>query len=714
MELVENMLLQYRNGKTIRIVRCDQVSEILFVIEMNSNRWPYILNKNAILKAYHENEITILDNDPYVSVVVEEQISSARRNRVERAWNIVNFVLKQLDSEVLIFKSNYRKVAINKAVKSYKVSYVTVKNYLIRYWQGGKTKVALLPKFHLIGSKGKDKNVGVKKRGRPRKSGVEGVNIDDRIKKYFRIGLNRYYYNNRGSSLKTTYELILKDFFSENIIDQGGNKVPVIKDTSNIPTYHQFYYWYKKMNNPKKEIVSRYGTRNYYQNYRTIIGNSTEDAGLGPGTLWQIDSTQFDIYLVSSVNRNLIVGRPTLICVIDVYSRMIVGINITFESFNSYIGTMVALANSMLPKDDYCLQYGIKLEEGEWDVACVPQRIFADRGELNSKQIEDAIEGLGISIQNAPPYRADYKGIIEQVFAQMNLKVKPFVDGVVKNGKTPLDRGDLDYRLKANLTIDEFTKIIIKCVLFHNNHHVLSQYVLDEMMLEENVEKIPAKIWDFGLKNKKGQLRVLDEKTIKTHLLPTDTASITARGVRYKKMFYASGYTLKNRWYQMARINGSKKIKIWYDPRDLTNIYTINEEGEFHKLTLLDNLSKYQRKGIYEINQLIKYEESLDEKSKEKELQAKMKLFSDIDEIVDIGKRKTEAEKDINLSKSKRLKGIRENQKMERELQRQQDKVKKSLVSDAFNLDINNIDDIEDELKLFREIQQMEWGVENE
>src|SRR5690625_6560903 len=131
---------------------------------------------------------------------------------------------------------------------------------------------------------------------------------------------------------------------------------------------------------------------------------------------------------------------------------------------------MDALANSMTPKDDYCLQYGISLDEGEWDIACVPQSGVADRGELNGKQIEDERENLEISIHNAPPYRGDAKGIIESAFAQMGMKVKPFADGIVKNGKNIVGIGEQDYRLKANITIEEFTKIIIKCVLFHNNH----------------------------------------------------------------------------------------------------------------------------------------------------------------------------------------------------------------------------------------------------
>lgn len=709
LEFNENLLLRYHDGKTIRIVYCDRISTIIYAIDMDKVRWPFLIREDELISDYNNEEITILENDPYTRYVVEEELSNAEKERRGKAWEIVKFVLEQVDTEVLIFKSRYREKAIKLAVAQYKINYSTVKSYLVRYWKGGKIRNGLLPAFNLCGSIGKERKNGDKKRGRPRKSGSkQGINIDDKIKRYFQTGLNRYYYNGRQNSLKVTYELILKDFFTETKVDINGNKVPVIKEPSSIPTYHQFFYWFKKLNNPKKELINRKGARNYFQNHRTIIGNSTQDAGLGPGTLWQIDSTQFDIYLVSSIDRNLIVGRPTLVCVIDVFSRMIVGVNVTFESFNSYTGTMVALANSMLPKSDFCKQFGITLDKDEWDVACVPQRIFADRGELNGKQIEDAIGGLGISIQNAPPYRADYKGIIEQAFAQLNIKVKPFADGVVKNGKNTLERGDEDYRLKANLTIDEFTRIVIKCVLFHNNHHVLSEYVLDEMMISEEVEKIPVKIWEYGVNDMKGQLRVLPEQTVKMHLLPTDIGTITSRGVRFKKMLYASDYSLKNNWFQTARINGSKKVKIWYDPRDLSYVYTINEDGEFHKLNLLEHLTKYENKGIDEIKQIIKHEQTMDNKSKEQELQEKMKLYDDIQTIVGQGKRNTEAEKDDYLSKTQRLRGIRENQREERELQRELN-IQKVEAGETLMESVEKQGHTEDELDLFRAIQELDW-----
>lgn len=705
---MENLLLQYQDKKTIRVAYYERISSIVYAVDMEKVRWPYLIKEEDLIADYTEGKITILEDETFIRGVVEEKLSRAEKEKRDRVWEIVNFIHKQVDSESLLYKSKYRNQAIQAATEVYKVSYNTVKNYLVRYWKGGKVRNALLPDFHMCGAGGKPRQAGNKKRGRPRKSGSgQGVNIDDKIIKYFRIGLNRYYYNERQNSLRTTYELILKDFFTELSVGGNGGKIPVLKDTSDLPTYTQFLYWFNKINDPKKQLIQRKGTRNYFQNYRTIIGNSTQDAGIGPGTLWQIDSTQFDIYLVSSVDRNLIVGRPQVICIIDIFSKKIMGLNVTFESFNSYTGTMVALANAMLPKEEYCKQYGISLEKDEWNVACVPQRIFADRGELNGKQIEEAIAGLGITIQNAPPYRADYKGIIEQAFAQLNIKVKPFADGVVQNGDLK-ERGQTEYRLQANLTIDEFTRILIKCVLFHNNHHVLNEYVLDEKMIEQGIEKIPSQIWEYGVKHMKGQLRVLSEQTVKMHLLPTDTASITSRGVRYKKMLYASDYSLKNNWYQLARINGSKKIKVWYDPRDLSDIYTINEDGEFHKLTLLDHLTKYEHKGIHEIEQIIKHEDAMDGKSKERELQEKMKLYEDIQEIVGQGKKKTEAEKDETLSKTQRLRGIRENQREERELQRELKKEKKEVVETLMVPTENNVKQ-DDELDLFRAIQKLDW-----
>src|SRR5699024_11059547 len=155
-----------------------------------------------------KGEIDLMDEDIFFRVIAEEELSDAESKRRDTAWEIVNHVLDKVENEKQLLASKYRERAIKDTLESYKVNYNTVKNYLIRYWKCGKTRNALLQNIHLSGAKGKEKNVGEKKRGRPRKSGSkQGVNIDGKIKKYFKIGLNRYYYNERHNSLKATYEL---------------------------------------------------------------------------------------------------------------------------------------------------------------------------------------------------------------------------------------------------------------------------------------------------------------------------------------------------------------------------------------------------------------------------------------------------------------------------------------------------------------------------
>ncbi|MGO4273048.1 hypothetical protein AB4Z22_24960, partial [Paenibacillus sp. TAF58] len=382
-----------------------------------------------------QSKLLIMEEDAYCRIAFEEDLSEAEKTKRKHAWEVVRHILNNLETEELIYISKYREKAIKEAMQIFKVSYNGVKNLLVRYWQGAKTKNSLLPSYYRCGARQKERKNSDKKRGKPRygEKGV-GVNVDENMKKIFKVALNRYFYSERKNSLKITYELMLRDFFAKEHVEQNGIKIPVLSDSSLLPTYQQFLYWFKKLNNSKVEISKRSGTRVYQQNFRTIIGDSTQDAGGACGSLWQIDSTLFDIYLVSSVSRDLIVGRPIVFLTIDVYSRLIMGVNISYESLNSYSGAMVALANSMTSKKEFASKYGIKIEDDEWPY-CVPIRVMADRGELVGKQIENAIESLGITIQNSPPYHADYKGIIEVAFSVMNSRIKPFADGVVINGK---------------------------------------------------------------------------------------------------------------------------------------------------------------------------------------------------------------------------------------------------------------------------------------
>jgi hypothetical protein len=74
---------------------------------------------------------------------------------------------------------------------------------------------------------------------------------------------------------------------------------------------------------------------------------------------------------------------------------------------------MMAIANAASDKVTFCREYGIEITEEDWPVHHLPEAILADRGELEGKNAENLVNGLHVKIMNTPPYRCDWKGIIE-------------------------------------------------------------------------------------------------------------------------------------------------------------------------------------------------------------------------------------------------------------------------------------------------------------
>ena len=72
--------------------------------------------------------------------------------------------------------------------------------------------------------------------------------------------------------------------------------------------------------------------------------------------------------------------------VIDVWSRLIVGVYIGFEG-PSWIGAMMALINMVTPKVEFCRQFGIEISHDQWPSHHAPRTILADRGELMSVRL---------------------------------------------------------------------------------------------------------------------------------------------------------------------------------------------------------------------------------------------------------------------------------------------------------------------------------------
>lgn len=666
-----NSLLEWKDGtestSTERLLWMDD--EIAYTIDVNKNKVPYIRRQKDIEDALAGGKAEIKDDDEFIVVLKEQDIPEKHKEIRDRAWEVIK---DMVDKEPDIFQSAFRGKLIKRASETCGLSESWILEYLKRYWKRGKTCNALLPDYRNCGAKGKERKAGNVKRGRPRVNHAitgEGINITEDIKRIFRIAVNKYYYTTAKNSLTLTYELMRKEYFSDGFKEENGVKIPIIKPQAEIPSFGQFRYWFEKERNIKKEITSRYSNKKYQKQYRPIIGSSL-DGVFQPGQ-FEIDCQVGDVYLVSRFNRNWVIGRPAIYVLIDKFSRMICGIYVGLES-GSYIGAMMALLNATTDKVEFCKQYGIEIEEKDWPVHHLPETIIADRGELEGGNIDNLINTLNVKVQNTQPYRADLKSAVERFFGLTNERVKPFLPGVVDlDGR---ERGDKDYRIKAKLDLFQFTQIMIKCILYHNNHYHLDYYKRDQDMVEDNVSCIPIELWNWGIANRGGTLRTVPEDAAKLALMPSDTATVTAKGIRYKDMYYAAKSMLKNGVFADARTKGKRKIKISYDPRNMDYIYVYNDNpNEYEKCFLVDANSRYKDKAFEEIEYLLGVEKMQQEKSKDNVAQAKTQLIAEIEDIVQQAEENYKTETSVVENDRQRVKNIRGNRKAEKAVRRMEE-----------------------------------------
>ncbi len=651
------------NGERIRIIETDE--ENAYVVNIDSASSMPKVEKLQQLEEEIDAEKLVLVKDPFSKILEDKELTEVQIKKRDLDWQLVEKYWG--DNKNKLLQKSYRSKVFKRISDESGVSLSTVKKLFSRFWQRGMNKNALLPDYINSGARGKERNLSGKKVGRPKKvdyygESIEGINITSDVKKHFELSINKYYRNKKKPSLTETYTLMLKDFYSDRYVENNNVKYKVW-DESLIPSYQQFYYWFRKTKDVKKDIVFRESEKEFNLKHRQLLSNSTQETD-GPGTRFQVDATIADIYLVSSLNRNRVIGRPVVYAIIDVFSRMITGIYVGLEG-PSWIGAMMALDNMIADKVQFCKEYGIEISEEQWPCRHLPEIIIADRGEFEGYNVENLINNLNVKIENTSPYRGDLKGIVERSFRTTNEKIKHKTPGAIQ--KEFRKRGDRDYRLDATLTLEEFTKIYINIVLHHNSK-IIDKYPMDKEMIADEITASPINLWNWGIKNRKGRLKTVDREVLRLNILPKGRASVSRAGIRFKGLYYSSDKALKEQWFVNLKV---RSIEVVYDPRNMSKIYIPYNNGlDYDECYLIDASLQYKDCLLEEII----FNEELDSELKDKALreqnQNNIDLEKEIDKIVKQAKK--EKAKDINYNKSpnQKLKGIKKNRAIEKEINR--------------------------------------------
>ncbi|WP_368657331.1 Mu transposase C-terminal domain-containing protein [Metabacillus halosaccharovorans] len=660
-----NQVFQYINdSKRMRVIEIQDLFVYIVDIDAHTSMPKSILYSTLVSEI--EQKVVLVIADPFARVLVDDELTEIQIQKREEDWQTIQQYCLPYMEELLQKRGRESKI---KAISvQLKVTPTKVKKLLSRYWQRGMNKNAMLPDYINSGGRGKEKTLSKEKAGRPRRVTVSGeyqtgINITEEVKLQFEHSINKYYRKTNNYSLNDVYHFILRDFYSGRYKENGEIKYRVW-EANRIPSYHQFYYWFKKLEDPKKDIQFRKSAKEYELKYRPLLSNSKSETN-GPGTRFQIDATIADIYLVSSLDRNRIIGRPVIYAVMDVYSRIITGLYVGLEG-PSWLGAMMALDNMVADKVEFCKQYNIDIEEDQWPTHHLPEIIIADRGEFEGYSVENLINNLNIIIENTTAYRGDLKGIVERKFRTLNGKVKQKSPGAIQ--KEYRERGDRDYRLDATLNLKEFTSIIITLVL-HHNHKIIEKYPMEKEMITDNIVPTPINLWNWGIKNRKGRLRTINRKILRLNVLPRGKATISRAGIKFKNLHYGSRQAIEEQWYLKLK---NKSIEIVYDPRNLEKIYIPHDGGmDFEICSLLEPSYQYKHDFLEEIIFQQQLRNELEEIERSKQVQLTINTDVMLEDIINNAKKKKKQSQHQATSKKEKLASIRDNKAIEKELNRQ-------------------------------------------
>jgi putative transposase len=284
-----------------------------------------------------------------------------------------------------------------------------------------------------------------------------------------------------------------------------------------------------------------------------------------PLALVEVDHTEADIILVDEVHRKPI-GRPWLTLAVDVYSRMIVGVYLTFEPPNA-ASVGMCLAQAICQKREYLAELDVS---GDWSVWGLMSSVMVDNGkEFRGGVLKRACEEHGIDLQWRPALLPHFGGHIERLMGTVGREFHKLPGTTFSN---PLKRRGYDSDAQSALTLRELERHLIDFIV-----NVYHQRVHSELGVS------PRKRWEQGvfgddLNAGTGIFPVPgDPLRIRLDFMPYFERSVQQYGVQIDNISY---YDPVLDPYINAADPDNPKLKRQFlvrrDPRDISKIYFLD------------------------------------------------------------------------------------------------------------------------------------------
>ena len=273
-----------------------------------------------------------------------------------------------------------------------------------------------------------------------------------------------------------------------------------------------------------------------------------------PLEIVQIDHTKADVTVVDPVTRCPL-GRPTLTLAIDVNTRMVLGFHLSLEP-PSLLAVALCLTHAVMDKSFWLAARGIGTD---WPARGIPKAIYVDNGaEFHARAFERACSDYQIELSHRPPGTPRYGGHIERLIGTMMGAIHLLPGSHFSN---IFERGDLDAEAEAVMTLHELE--IWLALEITGSYHARVHSVLDTT---------PLAVWTEGTGQVSSRMPA-DLQQFLVDFLPSEQRVLQRDGLH---LFHIRYWSDELRWLMGE---GSRKFTLKYDPRDLSRIFVLTEEG---------------------------------------------------------------------------------------------------------------------------------------
>lgn len=272
----------------------------------------------------------------------------------------------------------------------------------------------------------------------------------------------------------------------------------------------------------------------------------------------EIDHTLLDIHLLHDDHKTLL-GRPNITVLVDHYSHMVLGFQLSFEK-PSFASVCMACINAFLPKDAFMLTTG---SGGSWPAHGIPTTLVTDNGnEFWGKHFNAVADELGSIFQYCPIRKGNYKSRVERFFGIVNSMVLDDLPGVVRKAGRCGDT--YDGRQDATITFSEFKRYLVNWMVevYHNKPI-------------DSVGETPNELW---LESEQGfPIPVEDEINLIPILMATETRTLSKGGIRKFVLDYNS-----NLLRDLYRRDGPGEVTIKYNPFDIGYMLVLDSVNKIY------------------------------------------------------------------------------------------------------------------------------------